>query len=364
MLQDIQEKETCEDECSVSESSNELDPHFVGVGVRKLLTTQSCEKDSGGEEVSSDGASPLMSNGSGFNVSKVSPEQEEIVVGVGEDSDKNCKEVRCIDTVKNNENNCELLVNNENDGRNELLSVHRNQSTGDEELLPVDSRLARGIENGSMYGELEQNIQRVQRTIDSLVIPYIDEHSHWDSPATLSGSGSRNLKLIRSRSCRANFLAASSSPDLEKGEDGEATPPDGLEKTFPGRPEGGRKHWNIPPCSFGANAARLSRNDSLSSNGSAFVDQLKSQNQLGDEDIPSVHTFVAGLKEMTKHQFGDKIDDQVREILFILCFSFGCEGSTLSRQVTTLLLAQYGFCPYASVTFYGWDLLKQIGLIC
>ncbi|CAI9103710.1 OLC1v1002245C1 [Oldenlandia corymbosa var. corymbosa] len=296
---DMQEKEGCEDECSVSESSSEIDPQLVAGGVKQTKTTQYSQ--SGREEVSSDDESTSMSSGSRYNVPKVNPELE--------DTGRSCKEVRCPETVKNGERSHEILSNNQRDGRNGLLSVHWTQEG--EELSPANPRTARGIENGFTFVQLEENIQRVQKTIDSLVSD-TDEQPLWDPPVKISSS--RNIRFIRSRSCRADLLHGSSSPDFEKEEiDGETTPPDGQEKNFPGRPERGRKHWNIPPFTFGAKAAKLSRNDSLSSDGSALVDELKSQSSshLGDEDIPSVHTFVAGLKEMAKQQYDNKIDDQI-----------------------------------------------------
>ncbi|KAL2517255.1 ATP binding microtubule motor family protein [Abeliophyllum distichum] len=97
-------------------------------------------------------------------------------------------------------------------------------------------------------------------------------------------------------------------------EQSETTPPTGLEKSFPGSPEGfQRKHWKLPPSIYGANAARLSRNDSQSSNCSSFIDEIKTQNSiLGDEDIPTLGSFVAGLKEMAKLQY-EQLGDQVQE---------------------------------------------------
>lgn len=316
---DLEEKKTCEDECLISESSGE-----TGAGIRIFRTTRSCERDNAGEELLHrqisehsldrspfNGASTLMSNGSKFHSSEASLGDGKLVAGTGEDSDEICKEVRCIETDKSNEDNSFVTVDNtENGGGSPMPRVPGNQNREEGELLSTISRRASGIQNGFTYGALEQKIQSVQKTIDSLITPYPEEQSRWDSPTTASGS--RSLKLTRSRSCRANLMVGPSSPDFETVQDGEATPPDGLEKNFPGRPEGlSRKHWKIPPFTFGANGGRLSRSNSRSSNGSAFVDDLKSQNNnAADEDIPSVDTFVAGLKEMAKRQCENKMDDQ------------------------------------------------------
>ncbi|KAL3515097.1 hypothetical protein ACH5RR_021999 [Cinchona calisaya] len=315
---DMEKKKTYEDDCSLSESSGETDP-----AGRKFRASQSCKRDKAGEEVPcrqilepildcspSNDVSTLISNRRKFHGSEASVEHEELVAGIGEDLDEVCKEVRCIEMDKSGENKNSVLLNNtENDGGISMPSVPGNQYREHGELLSTISRQASGIENGFTYGALEQKIQSVQKTINSLISPYPDEHSCWDSPATVSGS----RKLTRSRSCRAN-MEGSSSTDFGIVKDGEATPPDGLEKNFPGRPEGlRRKHWNIPPFTFGANSARLSRNNSQSSNGSAIVDDLKSENNnAGVENIPSVDTFVAGLKEMAKRQYENKMDDQGR----------------------------------------------------
>ncbi|XP_027112137.2 kinesin-like protein KIN-7E [Coffea arabica] len=317
-LLDMEEKKACEDECLISESSGETVP-----AIRIFRAPRSCERDNAGEELShrqisehsldrspSNVASTLMSNGSKFHCSDASLGDGEFVAGTGEDSDEICKEVQCIETGKSDEDNRFVMVDNtENGGRSPMPRVPGNQNREEGELLSTISRRASGIQNGFTYGALEQNIQRVQKTIDSLVTPYPEEQSRWDSSTTASGS--RSLKLTRSRSCRANLMVGSSSPDSETIQDGEATPPDGLEKNFPGRPEGlRRKHWKIPPFTFGANGGRLSRSNSQSSNGSGFVDDLKSQNNAADEDIPSVNTFVAGMKEMAKRQYENKMDDQ------------------------------------------------------
>ena len=75
-----------------------------------------------------------------------------------------------------------------------------------------------------------------------------------------------------------------------------------------------------PPLNYDGNTARLSRNDSQSSIGSAFMDEQKSQHQItGDEDIPTIGTFVAGLKKMANLQYETEfLDDQVRMCQFSL----------------------------------------------
>ncbi|XVF00995.1 hypothetical protein REPUB_Repub04eG0050200 [Reevesia pubescens] len=101
-------------------------------------------------------------------------------------------------------------------------------------------------------------------------------------------SSSRSLKLSRSWSCRADVMVGTSSPYAD-GEHIKSTPPNGLEKNFPGRPEGYQKKF--PSLNYGANDGVLSRNNSQSSLGSASIKTS------ADEDITSIHTFVAGLKK-------------------------------------------------------------------
>lgn len=107
-------------------------------------------------------------------------------------------------------------------------------------------------EGNSTYGVLEQRLQDVQSTIDSLVGPYPDENS----PQAMSSY--RNVKLTRSRSCTEYHLTG--SPMIE-GET-QRTPAYGFDKGFPGRPDG---LWRkFPPLNYDG-SAEFSRNGSQSS---------------------------------------------------------------------------------------------------
>ncbi|KAL0376192.1 UNVERIFIED_CONTAM: putative inactive kinesin-like protein KIN-7B [Sesamum calycinum] len=93
-------------------------------------------------------------------------------------------------------------------------------------------------------------------------------------------------------------------------------PPTVLDKSFIGRPEGAslRKQWKLPPVIYGADTAILSRNGSQSSDFSSFVDEIKNQTSShGDEDIPTLGSFVAGLREMAKLQYENQTGNQVQE---------------------------------------------------
>lgn len=129
-------------------------------------------------------------------------------------------------------------------------------------------------------------------------------------------------------------MTGSSSP-CEKVEQKLSTPPSGFEKDFPGRPESFRRRH--PPLNYGANMPRLSRTDSQSSFGSAFVDELKAEKTSADEDITSIQTFVAGLKEMAKLQYEKQlVDGQVRTWLFPFHFTSIRENTSFLSWDSTI----------------------------
>ncbi|XP_044507667.1 kinesin-like protein KIN-7E isoform X2 [Mangifera indica] len=194
-----------------------------------------------------------------------------------EDSDEYCKEVQCIEMERTtgDKNESRRLSNTDNEGLL-ALTYENGDATGQE----ITSNAA-----------LKQRLNNVQKTIDSLIShPDLSEKSPMSLAADMSSS--RNLTLMRSWSCRANLMADSSTPGLKNGEQIESTPPNGMERNFLGRPEGFRR--------------KLLRNDSSSSLETASIKTS------ADEDITSIHTFVAGLKKMAKNQVqetGLKADD-------------------------------------------------------
>ncbi|XP_016463214.1 kinesin-like protein KIN-7E [Nicotiana tabacum] len=229
----------------------------------------------------------------------------------GEDSDL-CKEVRCIEMDESSENRNFESISLSNTVYGERMSMPPASSIRHSDIRqssPMLLEQANNTSDRSLHAAWEQKMQDIQNTINSLVRPFPDDSS---SPAlSTSISCSRSQKLTRSRSCRANFMVGSLPPDFETVEDRETTPPNVLEKDFPGRPENfQRKHWKLPLLIYGANRPKLSRNNSQSSIGSAFVD---GSNAPGDEDIPSVDNFVAGLKEMAKLEYDNQLHDQAQE---------------------------------------------------
>lgn len=158
--------------------------------------------------------------------------------------------------------------------------------------------------------EMDESAQEdVGNSIDYLAVPHPDSSS---SGVMSSGS----IKLTRSRSCRASLMTCSS--DFEIAEESQSTPLNVLEKNFIGRPEGSsfRKPWKLPPIIYGANDAKLTRNDSLNSDCSSLIDAVRNQGSTQwDEDIPTLGSFVAGLREMAKLQYENEAGNQVGLIL-------------------------------------------------
>ncbi|XVF45379.1 hypothetical protein PTKIN_Ptkin02bG0201300 [Pterospermum kingtungense] len=210
---------------------------------------------------------------------------------IADDLEEYCKEVQCIEAEESEKDN-----NSESRNLPSGASEGTMASTlyGDGELAaqetistPVNGdRETNHIQNGSTYDALEQRLHNVQKTVDSLVSSYPDKSPSDDWGADLSSS--RSLKLSRSWSCRADVIGGASSPFADR-EHIESTPPNGLERNFPGRPEGYRKKFSS--LNYGVNGGTLSRNNSQSSLGSASVKTI------GGEDITSIQTFVAGLKK-------------------------------------------------------------------
>ncbi|XP_044489754.1 kinesin-like protein KIN-7E isoform X2 [Mangifera indica] len=263
-------------EDSISESSGVADSRHMDVRAKRLNGTHYYDTESGSnsddlyhqenteDHSLSDCASSTLSIGKNFVRGNVF---EENANEIASDSDEYCKEVQCIEIEETGQETISNPVN------------------GDREVSEV--------QNGFRYGALEQRLNNVQKTTDSLVShPDLGEQSPRSLAADVSSS--RNLTLARSWSCRANLMAGSSTPGLENGEQIESTPPNGMEKDFPGRPEGFQRKFSL--FNNGKNNASVSRNDSSSSLETASIKTS------ADEDITSIHTFVAGLEKMAKNQ--------------------------------------------------------------
>ncbi|XP_054777644.1 kinesin-like protein KIN-7E isoform X2 [Prosopis cineraria] len=184
--------------------------------------------------------------------------------------DEYCKEVQCIDSSRSDNGILALPMFGEGNTGQEMMSpLHEESETSQ-------------IQNNSADGAQEQRSNNVQMTIGS--------------------SNSRNVTLTRSWSCTEHLM--SGSP--ERSGETESTPANGFARGFLGRPE--RLRGKFPPLIYG-DATRLSRNDSQSSIGTPSRDELRvnSMRISADEDITSVQTFVAGMKEMVKLEYGKQL---------------------------------------------------------
>ncbi|XP_039037008.1 kinesin-like protein KIN-7E [Hibiscus syriacus] len=164
-------------------------------------------------------------------------------------TDENCKEVQCIDT----------------DGTG--------RGNNDSE--------SRTIPNGASEGQLALTLNG-----------YVDVVGQETMSTPMTGDREANhiqesLKFSRGRSCGADVMGVTSS--YMDREHIESTPSNGFEKSFPRRPDGYK--MKIPSLNYGAYRGMHSRNDSLSSLGSASIQTS------ADEQITSIHNFVAGLKK-------------------------------------------------------------------
>ncbi|KAL0454126.1 UNVERIFIED_CONTAM: Kinesin-like protein KIN-7E [Sesamum latifolium] len=167
-----------------------------------------------------------------------SQEIEDPELGIGEDSDEICKEVRCIEMDESGHDKTYEPFGqstSESEESMPILSEPGSVHIVEQQTLSASRRQVIGTEDG--YGMLQQRIHGVQNTIDSLFRPHPDALSPGAPSTSMTVSGCQ--KLTRSQSCRANLMT--DSPDFEISEQNESTPPTVLDKSFTGRPEGLRE---------------------------------------------------------------------------------------------------------------------------
>lgn len=207
------------------------------------------------------------------------------------------KEVQCIEIDESSHNKTGESFNQSTSNNDVMLH------TVDHEMLSTLTRQVNVTENHYLNDAEEYR----NATNNSINATCPESSSSGAQSTSLMSPGS--LKLTRSRSCRASLMN-----DYEIAEKSQSTPPHILEKNFIGRPEGGvlRKSWKLPPVIYGASDSGLTRSDSLNSDCSSFIDEAKNQGSIhGDEDIPTLGSFVAGLREMAKLQYGNEAGNQV-----------------------------------------------------
>ncbi|KAL5168628.1 Kinesin-like protein KIN-7G [Glycine soja] len=183
----------------------------------------------------------------------------------------NCKEVRCIeleDVITNthkHSNTSDLRSNTYTDSNASSPSAN----TAISGLIVVDNRDKEKVVDLSSSGSKED--KRLNHLHQDFVLPSPKEIS-----VCMTGnstSSSRTLKLSRSRSCKASIMRNLSSDWFEDVDVIQNTPPIGIEKAFPGRPEGFPK--NIYALNYNANAERLSCNGHGNSVQNSSVDDVQ-----------------------------------------------------------------------------------------
>uniref|UniRef100_A0A2P2M5P0 Kinesin-like protein n=4 Tax=Rhizophora mucronata TaxID=61149 RepID=A0A2P2M5P0_RHIMU len=281
-----------EDECSASESSAVAHPNYLDGGVGRFSKIV-YDGDSGSntEEPYS-----LHDNTENHSVSDGTPS----ILGTKEDADDYCKEVQCVEMEETGRENSEPHPTGGENEETLALTVPGDAAGADSVNREEE---ASQMPNGFTYDALEQRLNHVQRTINALVSPNPDEQF----PDSIEVD-----KLGGRWSCRENIMTGSSA-SFDRVEQIECTPPNGLEKQFTGRPEG---FWmKFSALNYDAHAGRLSRNDSQSSLGSAYTDDVRPQSikTSADEDIPSINSFVTGLKEMAKQEYGNELVEILEE---------------------------------------------------
>ncbi|CAA2935265.1 kinesin KIN-7E isoform X1 [Olea europaea subsp. europaea] len=294
----LQEEKTHKDTYPATRLLRGTNHHYISSSSRKLNGIQSRNKDiKSGARSDQLLSEDSEDHSSSYDTSDLSQGRDNLPVVANEDSDEVCKEVRCIELEKD-------LSNSENDGRMSILLESGSRFAANP-VLSVDP----GVENGCSDEMLKHKMQDVQNTMESLTSTCGDELS-----PSINILDSANLKLTSSESYKTNLVTG--SPEFQIAKEIETTPPPtGTGKSFPGRPESfQRKNLNLPPMIYAANGMRLSRNNSQSSYGSIFADEVKAEDNIhGDDDIPTLGSFVAGLREMAKLQYKEKLDDQVQE---------------------------------------------------
>ena len=183
----------------------------------------------------------------------------------------NCKEVRCIeleDVITNthkHSNSADLRSHTYTDSNASSPSAN----TAILGLVVVDNRDKEKVVD--LSSSLSKEDKRLNNMHQDFVLPSPKEIS-----VCMTGnstSSSRTLKLSRSRSCIASIMRNLSSDWFEDVDVIQNTPPIGIEKAFPGRPEGFPK--NIYALNYNANAERLSCNGHGNSVQNSSVDDVQ-----------------------------------------------------------------------------------------
>nr|KYP64936.1 Centromere-associated protein E [Cajanus cajan] len=227
--------------------------------------------------------------------SESSPDSKLFPPFANKNPDEYCKEVQSLELEESSRDDLEYPDPPVSENGVLALPWYGEENVTIQEIpTPVnEDREERQIQDNATSSVLEQRLDDAQLSNDSPLA----------SSATVLNC--RNLKLTRSWSCREYY-----TPD--KTEEMERTPLNSFEKFFPGRPDGLQRKFL--PLTYDA-STKLSTNGSPSSIGSPSMDELRTNNSrtYANEDITSVQTFVAGMKEMVKLEYEKQlVDDQVQ----------------------------------------------------
>ncbi|KAH1252067.1 Kinesin-like protein KIN-7C [Glycine max] len=209
--------------------------------------------------------------------------------------DECCKEILSVELEESSRDDLEYANPSVSDNGVLALTLYGEENVISQEIPTPVNEDREDRQNQLTYGVLEQRID--------------DSQLSNDSPLTMSEtvSNCRNLKLIRSWSCREYYMTGSP----EKTGEMQRTPASSFKKCFPGRPDGLQRKFL--PLTYGS-STKLSMNGSPSSIGSPSMDELRtnSMRSYANEDVTSLQTFVAGMKEMVKLEYEKQLvdDDQ------------------------------------------------------
>ncbi|KAK1326240.1 Kinesin-like protein NACK1 [Acorus calamus] len=302
--------DACEDELSISASSgiadqsidfgftnfNDKDEHYLYL----LEDSNELSGDfSPRHSVSSPAYNGLFSEKNG----------DETTQDTGEDFEDLCREVQCIEMEHSTLNRSETSNTPLTDENASLLPTNMISKCHDDQDSVFSLKGYRNLGDSVMdfsFETLDQKVQIEEKTIDNHAKPCWEE----PSPLPLVGdlSCSRRKKLTRSRSCRAALMTGP-SPMFQDAEQNENTPPTDFENDLLGRPESFvRKPL---PLNYDCEIETASAADSQSSGHIDSVDLLNAQimKSASKEDITSLSSFVAGLKEMAQIQLINKFSD-------------------------------------------------------
>ncbi|KAL6982718.1 hypothetical protein U1Q18_016106 [Sarracenia purpurea var. burkii] len=283
------------DEYSASESSEVLDPLRSEVASNTSLLSDRFNNglisnkhdfllpDQSDDQFLSDDTSPRMVIDKLFGPDP-SRGWEMAVQKHYEDSEDQCKEVRCIEIKES--------------------SIDRNAKPGQVLSALKGNRDMSHIHMDPIYRTLQEKIKDMQKTIESLV-------NQGQSPSSSEADvlGYRNMKISRSRSCTAILMPITLSPWFEKAEQNENTPPNGFEKDL--RPESGYQS-KLSGLKYVVEVGKLDGKDSKISDKNASLDKKKHKiNILGEDDGSGIHNCANELNALAnskyEQQFGDDL---------------------------------------------------------